>query len=181
MAELKIEMLGSPVLRERAIEVETTDDDLRRLVDDMFATMYAAEGIGLAAPQVGVGQRVLVVDLNDEESGRYALVNPRIVEKGREMDRVEEGCLSIPGVSEYVERPVSITVEALDPAGAPVRIEASGMLARCLQHEIDHLDGILFIDHLSPLKRSMLLKRYRAQRSEDEPETSGRGTGRQRR
>ncbi len=178
MAELKIELLGAPVLRERATEVEAVDDDLRRLVEDMFETMYAAEGIGLAAPQVGVRRRILVVDLNDEDTPRYALVNPRIVEKGREKDRLEEGCLSIPGVSEYVERPVSIVVEALDPSGDPVRIEAEGMLARCLQHEIDHLDGVLFIDHLSPLKRSMLVKKYRTQRPEEEPAGSGRSAAR---
>lgn len=170
MAELKIEFLGSPLLRQKAEEIDVIDDDLRTLVDDMFETMYKAEGIGLAGPQVGVLRRVLVVDLKDEEARRYALVNPRLVHKGKEQDKVEEGCLSIPGVSAHVERPTEVVVEALDQNGEPVRIEAGGLLARCLQHEIDHLDGVLFIDHLSALKRSMLLKKYRALLAEEAAE-----------
>jgi peptide deformylase len=161
MSLLKIELLGSPILRKRAEEITTIDEDLRVLIADMFETMYAAEGIGLAGPQVGVSRRVVVIDLRDEDESRYALINPRIVETGKERDREEEGCLSIPGVAAPVERATQVTVEALDELGQPLRIEASGLLARCLQHEIDHLDGVLFIDHLSGLKRSMLLKKYR--------------------
>ena len=169
MAELKIEMLGSPVLRQQAEEVTEIDDELRTLVADMFETMYLAEGIGLAGPQVGVLKRVIVVDVKDEEevSHRFALVNPRIAREGREKEKAEEGCLSIPGLAAHVERPISVTVEGLDESGHAVCIEADGLLARCLQHEIDHLDGILFIDHLSALKRSMLLKKYRAQQAEE--------------
>ncbi len=163
MAVLKIEMLGAPVLRERAAEVEAVDDDVRWLVRDMFDTMYAANGQGLAAPQVGVSRRIIVLDVPQSDAPAYALVNPRIVERSDETSRAEEGCLSIPGVSDVVERPAEVVVEALDADGAPVRIEADGELARCLQHEIDHLDGILYIDRLSPLKRKMLLARYRKQ------------------
>ena len=163
MAVLKIELLGAPVLRERAAEVEAVDDGVRRLVRDMFDTMYAANGQGLAAPQVGVSRRIIVVDVPGSDAPAYALINPRIVERSTETARGEEGCLSIPGVSDVVERPARVVVEALDLEGAPVRIDAAGDLARCLQHEIDHLDGILYIDHLSPLKRKLLLARYRKQ------------------
>ena len=170
MSQLQIEMLGSPVLRKRAEEVLTIDEELRVLIADMFDTMYAAEGIGLAGPQVAVSKRVVVIDLKDEAASRFALVNPRVVEKGREKDKEEEGCLSIPGVSSQVERATQVTVEALDELGQPLHIEAEGLLARCLQHEIDHLDGVLFIDHLSALKRSMLLKKYRQLQAEEKKE-----------
>ena len=161
MDELKIELLGSPVLRQRAAEVEHIDEELRRFAQKMFTTMYAANGQGLAAPQVGVAKRIIVLDVPEDDSPAYALVNPRIVERGDERARDIEGCLSIPGVSEVVERPERVVVEAEDLDGESLRIEADGDLARCLQHEIDHLDGILFIDHLSPIKRKMLLDRYR--------------------
>src|SRR5690606_38731352 len=141
MAVLKIELLGAPVLRQRAAEVEAVDDEVRRLVRDMFDTMYAANGQGLAAPQVGVSRRIIVVDVPNSESPAFALINPRVVEQSKETSRVEEGCLSIPGVSEVVERPSKVVVEGLNTEGSPVRIEAHGDLARCLQHEIDHLDG----------------------------------------
>lgn len=166
MPLLKIEMLGSDVLRRRADEIDGPDDELNRLIDDMFETMYANQGIGLAGPQVGVSRRVIVVDVNDPqgaERGPFALLNPRIVEQDTRLHRDEEGCLSIPGVSGMVERPWSVTVEGADRQGNPVRIEAEAMLARCLQHEIDHLNGVLFIDHLSPLKRNMVLRKYRKQ------------------
>ncbi len=178
MAQLKIELLGSPVLREKAAEVSTIDEELRELIADMFETMYAAEGIGLAGPQVGVSKRVIVVDLQDEEHPRFALVNPRVVEKAKETEKAEEGCLSIPGVSSQIDRAVAVTVEGMDENGHPVRIEAQGLLARCLQHEVDHLDGVLFIDHLSPLKRSMLLKKYQQLRAEEEDGSSEAGTAR---
>jgi peptide deformylase len=167
MPELKIELLGAPVLRQRAAEVIEIDDELRTLIADMYDTMYAAEGIGLAGPQVGVSRRVLVVDLNDPEHPRFALVNPTVVELAGEKEKGEEGCLSIPGVSSQVERRTRVVVDGVDENGHPVRIEADGLLARCLQHEIDHLDGVLFIDHLSSLKRSMLLKKYRQLQAEE--------------
>ena len=164
MALRDIELLGSEVLRTPAREVEDFDEDLRSLVDDMFETMYAAEGAGLAGPQVGQSRRVLVLDVQeapDQERTRLALVNPRVMESSDRTDREPEGCLSIPGVSDVVRRPSSVTVEGFDPHGNPVRHEAEGLLARVLQHEIDHLDGVLFIDRLSPLKRRLLLRRYR--------------------
>ena len=166
MPLLKIELLGSEILRRHAEEVAGPDEELDRLIADMFETMYAEKGIGLAGPQVGVAKRVIVVDVNDEtgaEMGAFALLNPRIVESGTALDKHEEGCLSIPGVTGLVERPWTVTVEGLDQKGEAVRIEAEGMLARCLQHEIDHLDGVLFIDRLSPLKRNMVLRKYRKQ------------------
>jgi peptide deformylase len=170
MAELKIELLGSPILRRKAEEIATIDEEVRTLVADMFETMYAAEGIGLAGPQVGVPRRVLVVDLHDEDTPRFALINPRLVEKASDTEKAEEGCLSIPGISAPVERPSAVVVEGLDENGSPVRIEAEGLLARCIQHEIDHLDGVLFIDHLSSLKRSMILKKYRSLQYEERAE-----------
>jgi peptide deformylase len=159
----KIELLGSEVLRRRADEIEAPDAELDRLIDDMFETMYDAPGIGLAAPQIGISRRLIVVDVNEPDVKPFALLNPRIVESGATRAKDEEGCLSIPGVSGVVDRPLTVVVEGLDRAGNPVRIEAEAMLARCLQHEIDHLDGVLFIDRLSPLKRNMVLRKYRKQ------------------
>lgn len=167
MSVLKIEMLGAEVLRRRAVEIEEVDDDLRRLVRDMFETMYDAEGIGLAGPQVGVERRVIVVDIREEGATPMALINPRIVESSSERERAEEGCLSIPGVAGVVERNSRVVVEALSESGEPLRLEADGLLGRCLQHEIDHLDGVLFVDRLSPLKRNMVLKKYRSLMAEE--------------
>ncbi|MBV9773583.1 MAG: peptide deformylase [Gemmatimonadetes bacterium] len=163
MATLKIELLGSEVLRTRAAEIEQVDDDLKRLIADMFSTMYRAEGVGLAGPQVGVSRRVIVVDVHDEEVPPFALINPRVVESSAEKEKGEEGCLSIPGLSAAVERPAHVVVEGLDAAGNPVRVEGGGLLGRCLQHEIDHLDGILFIDRVGPLKRKMLMQKWKKQ------------------
>jgi peptide deformylase len=166
MALLKIELLGSEVLRRRADEIAAPDAELEKLIDDMFETMYDAHGIGLAGPQIGVSRRVIVVDVNEDGSRPFALLNPRIVESGPRKEKYEEGCLSIPGVSAPVERPITVVVEGLDRDGTPVRMEADGMLARCLQHEIDHLEGVLFIDRIGPLKRNMLLKKYRKLQAE---------------
>ena len=161
MAILKIEMLGSEVLRRRADEVAGPDPELDRLIESMFETMYDAQGIGLAAPQVGISRRVIVVDVNEPEQVPFAMLNPVVVESSEERDRGEEGCLSIPGITGVVDRPLRVVVEGVDRAGKPLRIEADGMLARCLQHEIDHLDGVLFVDRLSPLKRRMVLAKWR--------------------
>ena len=163
MALLDIEILGSKILREEAAPVDTVTDETRRLIRDMFDTMYRAEGIGLAGPQVGVSRRVLVVDVTNDDDSRHvhALINPVVVESSRATDKAPEGCLSIPGIEEKVSRSVRVTVEALSPDGDPVRIEADDLLARALQHEVDHLDGILFLDRLSPLKRSLVLKKWR--------------------
>ena len=166
----EIVLLGHPALRTRAEPVESFDDELRALVQDMFETMYHAEGIGLAANQIGVLKQVLVIDINDEqdpEAGRVAIVNPRIVAVTDELDRQSEGCLSIPGVDEVVERPWGVRVEGFDPEGKPVSLEAEALLGRALQHEVDHLEGILFIDRLSPLKRRLLVQKWKKSRTED--------------
>jgi peptide deformylase len=165
-----IVIMGDPVLRKSAEEVDTFDEELETLVSDMFETMYAADGIGLAAPQVGILRRVLVVDLRleDEPDARVALVNPRVTWQSQETDRQPEGCLSIPGLEDVVERPVSVRIEGYDPEGLPVALEVDDLYARALQHEIDHLDGILFVDRVTPLKRRMLLKKWKKLRAEAE-------------
>ena len=159
----KIRLLGDPVLRAEAEDVAAFDAELRALVRDMFETMYHEEGIGLAATQVGVKQRVIVLDLRREEHDDepMALVNPRLTWKSTETAKQTEGCLSIPGLEEIVERPAKVRVEAHDPEGEPIEIEADDLLARALQHEIDHLDGVLFLDRVSALKRRMLLKKWK--------------------
>ena len=170
MAIRDIVLMGDPVLRQEAEEVTSFDDDLRTLVRDMFETMYHAEGIGLAAPQVGVSQRVLVVDLRreDEPEARVALVNPVVAWASDQTEKEPEGCLSIPGLEDVVVRPWAVRIEGHDPHGKPVSIEADELFARALQHEIDHLDGVLFLDHLSPLKRRMALKKWKKLREEAE-------------
>lgn len=152
MSILDIRVLGDPILRQETHVVPGVTDDLRRLIDDMFDTMHKAHGIGLAAPQVGRRERVAVVDVNDG-TGPIVLVNPEVVASSADTDRSEEGCLSIPDVFGDVVRPIRVTVRALDRGGQPFEIEAGGLLARCLQHEIDHLHGKLFIDYLSVLKK----------------------------
>ncbi len=152
------------MLRARAAEVDAVDAELRGLADAMFDAMYEAEGVGLAANQVGVTKRLIVLDPRVDDIEPVALVNPRVVTEASERDRAEEGCLSMPGLREVVERPASVTVEALDLEGRPVQIEAVGLHARVLQHEIDHLDGVLFFDRVSPLKRRLLLKRWEKSR-----------------
>jgi peptide deformylase len=159
---LEIHVLGSPVLRTETTPVAGVTDDLRRLVDDMFETMHAAQGIGLAAPQVGRLERVAVVQVDED---MLVLVNPEIVTPiGKE--RAEEGCLSIPDIYGDVERAARVTVRALDLEGKPFEREASGLLARALQHEIDHLHGKLFIDYLSFLKRRGALARWEELKSQ---------------
>jgi peptide deformylase len=170
MAVRDIRLLGDEVLRTPADEVTEFGPGVRSLVDDMWATMYHAEGIGLAAPQIGVSLRVMVVDVRDsegEDRARVALLNPRVVEASRETAKGVEGCLSIPGLEEVVERPESVRVSGHDLGGELVELEAEGLFARALQHEIDHLDGVLFIDRISPLKRRMLLKKWRKAQEED--------------
>jgi len=170
MALREIVLMGDPVLRQETEEVDAFDDDLRELVDDMWQTMYHADGIGLAAPQIGVSRRVTVIDLRreDEPEARVALVNPRVVWTSDETEKAPEGCLSIPGMEEVVTRPWSVRVEGFDPDGNEVSIEADELFARALQHEIDHLDGILFPDRISALKRRMLLKKWKKQQAEVE-------------
>lgn len=156
-AAYSLRYYGDPVLRRKAAPVPGVTDDVRALVEGMYAVMVAARGLGLAAPQVGVSQRVFVVDVEQEEGGRVkrAFINPVLVEKSGSMTG-EEGCLSIPGLYADVKRHARVVFEALDETGAPYRIEATGLLARAMQHELDHLDGVLFIDRLSLIRRRLL-------------------------
>lgn len=158
---LPILIAPDPRLKTKAKPVGPGDDArVRALVPRMFATMYKAPGIGLAAPQVGVGLRVAVIDLmKDDKSEPLVLINPEIVATSEEISVREEGCLSLPRQYADVERPARVKVRYRDVTGAKKEIEADGLLATCLQHEIDHLDGILFIDHISALKRNMLLRK----------------------
>jgi peptide deformylase len=170
MAVRDIVLLGDPILREKAREVRVFDESLEDLVKDMFHTMVFAEGAGLAAPQIGVPLRVFVADTSRGEEGqgeRHAVVNPTIVELAGEEERESEGCLSVPGVSEVVARPGRVVIEGFDPTGAPIRLDAEGLLGRVFQHEVDHLDGVLFFDRISPLKRGLLLKKYKRLQEEE--------------
>jgi peptide deformylase len=160
MALRELRYMGDPVLRERAAPVAGISEDIRRLIEDMFDTMYAEDGVGLAAPQVGVSARVIVIDPREPDITPFALVNPEIVAVSEDVERGEEGCLSIPGLKEIVERPWAVQVRGLDRDGRRIAVEAEGLLARILQHEVDHLDGILFLDRVSPLKRKLLMSRW---------------------
>ncbi|WP_048860202.1 peptide deformylase [Acidisphaera rubrifaciens] len=158
---LAIRLVPDPVLRRRARPVTSDDaETVRGLVPRMFASMYAAPGIGLAAPQVGVSLRLVTIDLMpDNRPAPMVLVNPEIVAASEATATREEGCLSLPGQYADVTRPAQVRVRYTDLDGVRHDVEADGLLAVCLQHEIDHLDGVLFVDHLSPLKRNMLLRR----------------------
>ncbi len=160
----QLHLLGSPVLRQRAAPVATVDDAVRRLVDDLFETMHAAKGVGLAANQVGVARRVAVVDVGEDAPPPLVLINPRIVQASDTMEAAEEGCLSIPDIYGEVERRLGVTIEALDRDGRLYKVELSGFKARAAQHEIDHLDGVLFLDHLSAVKRGLLLAKWKKAR-----------------
>jgi peptide deformylase len=163
MSLLPLHLLGSPVLRQRSSEVAGVDDEVRRLVDDLFETMEAAHGVGLAANQVGVARRVAVVDADGQ---RFAMINPVIVE-AEGCTTAEEGCLSIPEIFGDVTRPERVVLEALDREGKPFRLAAEGLVARAIQHELDHLDGILFLDHLGLMKRKVLLARWKREHKDD--------------
>ena len=159
MALLDILEFPDPRLRTVAKPVEKVDDELRKLIDDMFETMYAAPGIGLAASQVNVHKRLLVLDVSDEHNEPMVFINPEVTPLTGETNTYDEGCLSVPGFYETVERPDRIKVRALDRNGEPFEMECDGLLAVCLQHEIDHLDGKLFVDHISRLKRDRIRKK----------------------
>ncbi len=158
-----LHLLGSPVLREASAPVKTVDEETRRFIADLFETMYAAKGVGLAANQVGVARRVAVIDADGH---KLALVNPRIAAASGE-EVAEEGCLSIPDIYGEVTRPDRVVLEALDQEGRPYTVELDGLAARAVQHEIDHLDGILFLDHLSPLKRKRILAKWKKEHADD--------------
>lgn len=161
MAILPILTAPDPLLKQKAVRVAAVDDDIRRLMDDMLETMYDAPGVGLAAPQVGIGKRVIVVDIGKDETDRQPLrmANPEIVWVSEEDSSYEEGCLSVPEHYASVVRPRAVKVRYLDHQNEIREIAAEGLLATVLQHEMDHLDGILFIDHLSSLKRNMILRK----------------------
>lgn len=164
MTQRPLHLLGSPILRQRAAPVAQVDDAVRQLVDDLFETMHAAKGVGLAANQVGVASRVAVVDVGDQGPPPLVLINPSITDRSDESETAEEGCLSIPEIFGDVERPLTITVAATDRDGRPYRLELTGYKARAVQHEIDHLDGVLFLDHVSAVKRSLLLSKWKRSR-----------------
>ena len=158
--------IPDPVLRQTAEPVERVDDELRTLMDDMLATMYDAPGVGLAAPQIGILRRVIVMDpaRDDEEPAPLVMANPVILDRSSDMRVHEEGCLSIPEVTAEVERPAVTRVSFLDREGKPQEAELEGLLSTIVQHEIDHLNGILFIDYLSRLKRDMIVRKFTKQK-----------------
>ena len=164
MSKLEIITLPDPVLRKVSEPVERVDDTLRQLFDDMLETMYEAPGIGLAGIQVAIPKRVLVLDVSDSEADERApicMANPEIVARGDDMSIYEEGCLSIPDVRVEIERPSTVTVRYIDRDGEQQEIEADGLLATAVQHEIDHLDGKLIIDFMSRLKRDMVIRKFK--------------------
>jgi peptide deformylase len=165
MALRPIITLPAPVLREKSTPVERVDDDVRALLSDMFETMYEAPGIGLAAVQVGITKRIVTIDVarEGEDKRPMVFVNPEIIWSSDELSVYEEGCLSIPAYYEEVERPAKVRVRYQDEKGETRELEAEGLLATCLQHEIDHLEGKLFIDHLSKLKRDRVIKKFQKQ------------------
>lgn len=176
MALLEILTFPDPRLAVKSTNVEKVDDRIRKLIDDMFETMYQSDGVGLAAPQVGEPIRLIVVDCAPRPEGEdpdaplgprepHAIVNPEIVTKSGTI-LWEEGCLSVPGYTDEIERAENVTVRGLDRDGQPMTLEASGLLAVCLQHEIDHLDGVLFVDRLSRLKQTMVKKKLRKRAEE---------------
>ncbi|HIM71648.1 MAG TPA: peptide deformylase [Alphaproteobacteria bacterium] len=169
MAKLPIIIAPDPRLKITAEPVDEVDDGIRKLMDDLLDTMYAAPGIGLSAPQVGVAKRVLVIDLAREGSPPTPLrvVNPELVWTSNELKSNEEGCLSLPGQFAEIKRPESASVRYIDSDNVTRKIEVSGALSACLQHEMDHLDGRLFVDHLSRLKRDMILRKLSKMRRAD--------------
>ncbi len=170
MAILDILHFPDPRLRNRAKAVTEVNDSTRRLVDDMFETMYEAPGIGLAATQVNVAKQVVVIDLSEEKNQPLCLINPEILEKDG-VEQMEEGCLSVPGVYEPVTRAAHIRVQAINRDGEPFEMQAEGLLAVCIQHEMDHLAGKLFVDYLSSLKRQRIRKRLEKEGRQNLPDT----------
>jgi peptide deformylase len=162
MAILEIKEYGEPVLREKSLPVKEITPEILNLIRDMAETMYTAPGVGLAAPQVGVSKRIIIID--GEEEGLIVLINPTMVKSEGEVI-AEEGCLSIPGVYSEVKRSSKVTVKALNKSGELIKITKEGLLARALQHEIDHLEGILFVDRIGKVKRQLLLNKLKKQKN----------------
>ena len=161
MSQRKIVIEPDPILRKESEPIEKVDNDLRKLLDDMLETMYAAPGIGLAAVQVGILKRLIVIDISKdkEKKNPLFLINPEIVSKSKNTSMYEEGCLSLPGYFAEIERPSECQINFLDYNGKKKEITAKGLLSTCIQHEVDHLNGILFIDYLSKLKKDMIIKK----------------------
>ena len=164
----KILIEPDPILRKRCSNLEIVDDDVRKLMDQMLATMYDAPGIGLAAIQIGILKRLVVIDISkdQEKKNPIFLVNPVILNKSKATSVYEEGCLSLPGQFAEIERPAECVVKYIDYNGKERELEAKGLLSTCVQHEVDHLDGILFIDYLSKLKKDMIIKKLIKQKKE---------------
>tara|TARA_B100000886_G_scaffold153897_1_gene104752 strand:- start:8753 stop:9277 length:525 start_codon:yes stop_codon:yes gene_type:complete len=161
MSKRKIVIEPDPLLRKKSESLEKVDDELRKLLDDMLETMYSAPGIGLAAVQVGILKRLIVIDVSKEKDKKSPLflINPEIVTKSKTTSIYEEGCLSLPGHFAEIERPAECHVKYIDYNGKKKEFKASGLLSTCIQHEVDHLNGVLFIDYLSKLKRDMIVKK----------------------
>ena len=168
MALRQILIEPNPVLRQKSLPVDVVDEDLQQLMSDMLETMYAAPGIGLAAIQIGVPKRIIVLDIDQKEGQKKPMffVNPEITLKSKNYSTYEEGCLSVPGQFAEINRPEKCNIKYLDFYGDKKEIEATGMLATCIQHEMDHLEGILFIDYLSKLKKTMIVKKLSKQKKE---------------
>ena len=178
----KMEVLkyGNPILKKKCAPVEVGDKEAPELLEQMLQQMYESDGVGLAAPQVGISKRMVVIDVRQEPAKVYKMINPKIVWKSEETAELIEGCLSVPGVYETVKRPASVSVEYLDETFKPCFIEkATGILAACLQHEIDHLDGKLYVDHLSRIKRARLISKYKKLQEQQEPISDNSGEGQQ--
>ncbi|SRR5690606_22264080 len=163
MSKLQILEFPDPRLRKIAEPVKVVDDSIRQLVDDMFETMYAAPGIGLAATQVNVHKRVVVIDVSEDKSEALVFINPEVTVLEGEPQEMQEGCLSVPGFYENVTRIEHVLIKALDRNGEPFELEAKGLLAVCIQHELDHLNGKLFVDYLSNMKRTRIRQKLEKQ------------------
>ena len=177
MAILEILHVPDPRLRNIAQPVQAVDDGVRQLLDDMLETMYEAPGIGLAATQVNIDKRIVVIDVSEEKDQPLCLVNPEILELGG-VEEMEEGCLSVPDVYEVVQRADRVRLRALDRSGQPFEMQADGLLAVCIQHEIDHLDGKLFVDYLSQLKRTRIRKKLEKEQRQTSSLADGRSSHR---
>ena len=168
MSKRNIVTEPAPILRQKSEPLEQVDNSIRKLLDDMLLTMYTAPGIGLAAVQVGILKRLIVIDISkkEEEKKPLFLINPEISFRSKETSIFEEGCLSIPGYFAEIERPAKCNVRFIDYNGKKKELETEGLLATCVQHEIDHLNGVLFIDYLSKLKKDMIIKKLKKQKKE---------------
>ena len=168
MSQRKILIEPDPILRKKSEILEKVDDELRKLLDEMLETMYSAPGIGLAAVQVGILKRLIVIDISKEKEKKNPLflINPEIVSKSERTSTYEEGCLSLPGYFAEIERPSECHIKYIDYEGKKKEIKASGLLSTCIQHEVDHLNGVLFIDYLSKLKKDMIIKKLAKHKKE---------------